>query len=97
MFILVMRFVIRLSWSHSLKDKRKVKRSLVDSMRNRYNVSVKEVEAQDAQQTLVIGLSYTALSQSEAEQMSETFTDYIYENSEGEVSLVEQDIFTFYS
>ncbi|MDD2427382.1 MAG: DUF503 domain-containing protein [Eubacteriales bacterium] len=97
MFILVMRFVIRIPWAHSLKDKRKVKRSLVDSMRNRYNVSAKEVEAQEAQQTLVIGLSYTALSQSDAENMIETFTDYVYENSEGEVSLVEQEIFTFYN
>lgn len=89
-----MRFVIRLPWAHSLKDKRKVKRSLVDSMRNRYNVSVKEVEAQEIQQTLIIGLSYTALSQSDAEQMSETFTNYIYENAEGEVSLIDREIFS---
>ncbi|NLV98378.1 MAG: DUF503 domain-containing protein [Clostridiaceae bacterium] len=96
MFILAVRFVIKLSWVKSLKEKRRVKRSLVDSMRRRYNVSIKEVEAQDVHQTLVLGLSYTALSQGEAEQMAGTLTDYIYENAEGEISLVEQDIFSFY-
>lgn len=95
MFILVMRFVIRLPWVKSLKDKRRVKRSLVDSLNRRYNVSVKEVEAQDIQQTLVIGLSHTALSQSDAEQMAGTFADYVYENAEGEISLVDQEIFSF--
>ena len=52
MFILVMRFVIRLPWVKSLKDKRRVKRSLVDSLSRRYNVSVKEVETQDVHQSL---------------------------------------------
>ena len=47
-------------------------------------------------QTLVLGLSHTSLSQSDAEQMAETFTDYVYENAEGEISLVEQDIYSFY-
>ena len=95
MFILVMRFVIRLPWVKSLKDKRRVKRSLVDSLSRRYNVSVKEVETQDVHQSLVIGLSHTALSQSEAERMAGTLTDYIYENAEGEISLVEKEIFSF--
>ncbi|HZJ90396.1 MAG TPA: DUF503 domain-containing protein [Oscillospiraceae bacterium] len=96
MFILAMRFVIKLPWVKSLKDKRRVKRSLVDSMSKRYNISIKEVESQDVHQTLVLGLSHTALSQSDAEQMAETFTDYVYENAEGEISLVEQDIYSFY-
>ncbi|NLC39813.1 MAG: DUF503 domain-containing protein [Clostridiaceae bacterium] len=96
MFILAMRFVIKLPWVKSLKDKRRVKRSLVDSMSKRYNISIKEVESQDLHQTLVLGLSHTALGQSDAEQMAETFTDYIYENAEGEISLVEQEIFSFY-
>ncbi|NLW54285.1 MAG: DUF503 domain-containing protein [Clostridiaceae bacterium] len=96
MFILAMRFVIKLPWVKSLKDKRRVKRSLVDSMSKRYNISIKEVESQDVHQTLVLGLSHTSLSQSDAEQMAETFTDYVYENAEGEISLVEQDIYSFY-
>lgn len=95
MFILVMRFVIRLPWVKSLKDKRRVKRSLVDSLSRRYNVSVKEVETQDVHQSLVIGLSHIALSQSEAERMAGTLTDYVYENAEGEISLVEKEIFSF--
>ena len=53
MFILAMRFVIKLPWVKSL-------------------------------------------IQIVAEQLAETFTDYVYENAEGEISLVEQDIYSFY-
>ena len=43
--------------SRSLKDKRQVVRSIKDRLRNRYNVSVAEVEAQDHRQLVVLGLA----------------------------------------
>ncbi|HLJ92363.1 MAG TPA: DUF503 domain-containing protein [Gemmataceae bacterium] len=43
--------------SRSLKDKRQVVRSIKDRLRNRYNVSVAEVEAQDHRQLAVLGLA----------------------------------------
>jgi uncharacterized protein len=43
--------------SRSLKDKRQVVRSIKDRLRNRYNVSVAEVEAQDHRQLAILGLA----------------------------------------
>jgi uncharacterized protein YlxP (DUF503 family) len=43
--------------SRSLKDKRQVVRSITDRLRNRFNVSVAEVEAQDHRQLAVLGLA----------------------------------------
>ena len=43
--------------SRSLKDKRQVVRSIKDRLRNRFNVSVAEVEAQDHRQLIVLGLA----------------------------------------
>jgi uncharacterized protein len=43
--------------SRSLKDKRQVVRSIKDRLRNGFNVSVAEVEAQDHRQLAVLGLA----------------------------------------
>jgi uncharacterized protein YlxP (DUF503 family) len=43
--------------ARSLKDKRQVVRSIKDRLRNRFNVSVAEVEAQDHHQLAVLGLA----------------------------------------
>jgi uncharacterized protein YlxP (DUF503 family) len=40
-----------------LKDKRRVARSIQDRLRNSYNVSVAEIEAQDQCQLLVLGIA----------------------------------------
>ena len=41
--LLIIRMVIRIHQSHSLKEKRKVIRSLKERLRNRFNLSVAEV------------------------------------------------------
>jgi len=43
--------------SRSLKDKRQVVRSITDRLRNEFNVSIAEVEAQDNRQLAVLGLA----------------------------------------
>lgn len=47
----------RLHGNQSLKDKRKVVKSLVDKSRHRFNVSVAEVADQDVHQRAVIGVA----------------------------------------
>jgi uncharacterized protein YlxP (DUF503 family) len=43
--------------SRSLKDKRQVVRSIKDRLRNHFNVSVAEVEAEDNRQLVVLGFA----------------------------------------
>jgi uncharacterized protein YlxP (DUF503 family) len=43
--------------SRTLKDKRQVVQSIKDRLKNRYNVSVAEVDAQDQRQLVVLGLA----------------------------------------
>jgi uncharacterized protein YlxP (DUF503 family) len=43
--------------SRSLKDKRQVVRSIKDRLRNRFNISVAEVDALDHRQLAVLGMS----------------------------------------
>ena len=52
---LTIRLMIR--QSRSLKDKRRVLRSLKDKIRNRHNVSVAEVGAHDSHQQAILGVA----------------------------------------
>jgi len=53
--VLQMRLVIR--EATSLKDKRRVVKSLRERIRNNFNVSVSEVDALDRRQTAVLGVA----------------------------------------
>ncbi len=52
---LKLRFVLR--ESHSLKDKRRVIKSLKDTLSNKFNVAVAETDEQDVWQTAQIGIA----------------------------------------
>ena len=52
---LKLRFVLR--ESHSLKDKRRVIKSLKDTLSNKFNVAVAETDEQDVWQTAEIGIA----------------------------------------
>lgn len=52
---LKLRFVLR--ESHSLKDKRRVIRSLKDTLSNKFNVAVAETDEQDVWQTAELGVA----------------------------------------
>ena len=49
-----MTLELRLENSHSLKDKRHVVKSLRDRLRNKFNVSVAEIDCQDLWQRAVV-------------------------------------------
>ncbi|MGC9194583.1 MAG: DUF503 domain-containing protein [Syntrophobacteraceae bacterium] len=49
--------VFRLHEIHSLKDKRRIVKSLVEKSRNRFNVSVAEVGDQDVYERASIGIA----------------------------------------
>ena len=48
---------IRIEGAHSIKDKRQVVKSIKDRLRNEFNVSVAEVEAQENRQLAVLGVA----------------------------------------
>jgi uncharacterized protein YlxP (DUF503 family) len=57
MIVGTLRFRLLLRESRSLKDKRQVIKSIKDRLRNSFNVSVAEVEAQDNRQVAVLGVA----------------------------------------
>ena len=57
MMVGTLKMVILLRQAQSLKDKRRVVRSLKDQVRNKFSVAVAEVDAQDLIQRAVIGVA----------------------------------------
>jgi uncharacterized protein YlxP (DUF503 family) len=62
MFIAVGRFEFFIPDSRSLKDKRQVLRSVIQTTSNKFNVSIAEVEYQDLWQRAAVGVSCVAES-----------------------------------
>jgi uncharacterized protein YlxP (DUF503 family) len=56
MIVGVLRVSLLLRGSHSLKDKRRVVRSLKDRIRNRLNAAIAEVDSQDLHQRADLGI-----------------------------------------
>jgi uncharacterized protein YlxP (DUF503 family) len=60
--------------SRSLKDKRQVVRSIKDRLRNEFNISIAEVDAEDHRQLAVLGL---AMVGSEASHVKAAFEQIV--------------------
>ena len=60
MIVGVLRIELSIGEAHSLKDKRRVIKSIKERLGNTFNVSVAEVDALDAWQRAVIGIALVA-------------------------------------
>ena len=60
----VLTMELRIEHAHSLKEKRHVVKSLKDRLRNKFNVSVAEIDDQDLHNSAVVAVA--ALSSSKA-------------------------------
>jgi len=76
--------------STSLKDKRQVRRSLVDKTRQRFNAAVAEVGTQDVHQTLTIGVAVVSGDASHAQNMMDEIVRYMDGNAGAELTAVEK-------
>lgn len=88
---LKIRLVLR--ESHSLKDKRRVLKSLKDTLSNKFNISVAETDEQDVWQTAEIGVAAVGSDGSFVQSVLTNVVNYV--RFFGGVELVdsEQEIF----
>lgn len=91
MRILVMRITLRASWVHSLKEKRMVIKSIMQRLKNKFNISVSEVAEQDIHQILVIGIAAVCASSSQLDSTKENIISFIEENCDAEIINIEDD------
>ena len=86
--ILTIRLSIR--EAHSLKEKRRIIKSLKDRLHNTFNASVAEVDAQDAHQTAVLGVSVVGTDGRFVNSVLSKIVDFV--RKRGGAELVDYDM-----
>jgi hypothetical protein len=82
---------LHLPAAQSLKQKRQVVKSLLTRVRNQFNVSIAEVDSQDAWQIAVIGVACVSTSQKYAHGQLESVVRFI-EEQRPDIPLVSYEI-----
>ncbi len=91
MHVGVCRVVLRLPGNRSLKEKRRVTRSVIDRVRSRFNVAIAEVEDNDLWQRLTVGISCVSNDGGHANQVLSKVVRYIEETT-GDAELLDYEI-----
>jgi uncharacterized protein YlxP (DUF503 family) len=91
MVIGVVKVKIYTPWVHSLKEKRMVVKSLSAKVRNKFNVSIAEVEDQDIHQSVVLAFACVAGDKTQADSICDHVINFIEGNTEGEIINIERE------
>lgn len=94
MFIGTCRVTFRLAGNNSLKGKRQVSRSLITRLRNKFNVSVAEVDSVESHQTLIIGISCVSKDVGYADGLIDAAVQFLLQDHRlsAEVITVDRDL-----
>ena len=76
---------------HSLKDKRRVVKSITSRVRSKYNVSIAEVEDQDLWQVMTLGICYVSNRSDHANEVLSKVVDFI-ESIRPEAEMIDYEI-----
>ncbi|WP_238881894.1 DUF503 domain-containing protein [Clostridium sp. YIM B02551] len=90
MRVLLLRVTLRASWVHSLKEKRMIVKSITQRLKNKFNISVAEIDEQDIHQTIVIGIAGICSSASQMDSTMENIITFIEENTDAEIINIER-------
>ncbi|MBI5453377.1 MAG: DUF503 domain-containing protein [Deltaproteobacteria bacterium] len=77
MVIGVLRITVLIHESRSLKDKRQVLKSIVEKVKNRYNVSVAEVDGSDLWQRGEIGVAVVSNDRALVNSVMDKVLDFV--------------------
>jgi uncharacterized protein YlxP (DUF503 family) len=88
MHVAICHLTLRIAASNSLKDKRQVVKSLTARIHNQFNISIAEVEDNEAWRTAGLGLACVSNNATHAGRMVETVVEFI-ERTRPDVEIVD--------
>lgn len=80
MVIGICEMEIRIGYANSLKEKRRIVKSILGRVQSKYNVSIAEVDYQDIHKQTQIGLAYVSNDSAQAHRVLENVVSYIENN-----------------
>lgn len=86
-----MKITLRASWVHSLKEKRMIVKSIIQKLRNKFNISVSEIDSQDIHKTIVIGIAGICANTSQVHSTMENIITFVECNTDAEILNIEKE------
>jgi uncharacterized protein YlxP (DUF503 family) len=77
MIVAAIRMALHFDQGRSLKEKRRLLKSIIEKTRHRYNVSVSEIADQDLWQKATVGISYVSLTRYQSEKQAFSIKKFI--------------------
>jgi len=78
----------------SLKEKRGIVKSLINRLRNRFNISVSEVDQQDSRSSAVIGIAVVSNDARFIDQQLDTVLNFMQNDGRFYIGQVERETFS---
>jgi len=85
-------FYLAIPWAKSLKDKRQCVKSIVERMKNKFNISVAEIGENDSHNTALVGFVCVSVSKKHAETMVMRVIDFVESSTDAEVYGIETEM-----
>jgi len=83
---------LRISYVHSLKEKRSIVKKISSKIRQKFNVSISEVDTQDIWQTATLGIAAVGSQGPFIEGALETIIDYVENIFDGEIRILHTEV-----
>jgi uncharacterized protein YlxP (DUF503 family) len=87
----ICRIKLHLSGSQSLKDKRRIVKSITSRLRSQYNISIAEVDDQDLWQLVTLGIACVSNKNHHVDETLSKVMSFIAKNYP-ELEIVDQDV-----
>jgi uncharacterized protein YlxP (DUF503 family) len=94
MLVGLLTVTIHLQGIDSLKGKRKIVKSVVERLRNRFNVSAAEIAAQDSKQLAVAGIAVVSNDGSHVDEQLDKIVNFIVNDGRFYVVRIHRETFT---
>lgn len=91
MIIGTIKVRIHVPWVHSLKEKRSIVKSLIAKTKQKFNVSIAEIDEQDRHQFIVLGIACVSNEQKMADRLTNQVLNYIDQLTEGMIVSEERE------
>ena len=91
MFTLSARLSFYIAESNSLKDKRHIRRSLIEKTRHKFNAAIAEIDTHDSHKQLTIGIAVVSGDGKHRENSIDEIIRYMEKNTSAE--LLSVDVF----
>jgi uncharacterized protein YlxP (DUF503 family) len=90
MYTVSAKLTFYISGSQSLKDKRQIRRSLIEKTRQKFNVSIAEVGTQESHKVLTIGIAAVSGDAAHAQQSIDNVISFMDRQIDAELTDIEQ-------